>query len=83
MVSEIRTRIDPTSIERGSRIRALGLKSRRVIWGAIKPIKPIVPPAHTAAEVPREPAIKTITLNLLTFIPRESAVVSPHVIRSR
>ncbi len=61
MVSE-RSKIEaPVTIERGTTVFAFAPKIFRVICGAIKPINPIVPPAHTAAETANAPEIKIIS----------------------
>lgn len=55
----------------------------RIIWGAINPIKPIIPPAQTAAAAPKEPAVKQRNLVLEIFTPRDCAEISPDDIISR
>src|SRR5574344_414229 len=81
-VSASNIRIAPPTIERGISERPFAPKILRIIGGAIKPTKPIVPPAQTAAEEAREPAIITSKRSLPTSTPKESAVVSPPAKRS-
>lgn len=57
--SETKISILPVIMERGTRIRCLEEKILRVMWGAVRPINPMIPPPQTAAAVPRLPAIKT------------------------
>lgn len=82
-VSESSRRIAPKIMLKGMRVRLFGPVIFRTIWGAIKPTKPIVPPAQTEALTAKAPQINTRIRSLSTCTPRELAVFSPQVSRSR
>lgn len=83
IVSATRRREAPPKAEVQTRVLLFEEKTRRIMWGATRPTKLIVPPAHTATLTARLPAPITKILRSETFTPRFRAFSSPPFKRSR
>ena len=77
IVSDMRRIMAPHNMDAGKCTRAFDPASFLAQCGAMSPIKPIVPPAQTAAEAASVPARSVCVLSFCTSSPRDAAVVSP------
>ena len=82
-VSASKGKIAPKIILKGIKTLAFAPSIFLTMWGAIKPTKLIVPPAQTAQETHKAPAIKTTIRNLSTSTPKDIADFSPPESKSK
>ena len=82
-MSEITNKDEPIRVEES--IKSFGESSFNSleIWGAIRPIKPIIPTTETVVDASKEHIIKNNTLSKFTFTPYITALRSPCCIKPR
>ena len=82
-VSATRRRLEPDIEEARIKTLEFGLKNFRIKFGAISPINPIIPPAHTHTLMASDEKIRTRNRRSLMFTPRLCAEFSPPLSKSR
>ena len=76
-ISESKSKIPPNKIDKGIKYLCFDENKLLIICGEIKPIKPIVPPAHTEEETQTAPVIKIKNRVFLISSPKVCAEISP------